>query len=70
VPTAAAGEGDGLGDVAAEGEAERLADPVGEGEGRDAALLEPQAARVRMATTQATNLKRPSVFWPKGASKS
>lgn len=35
----------------------------GEGVWRAAALLEPQAARVRMATTWATNLKEPTVFW-------
>jgi hypothetical protein len=48
------GEGDGPADGVAEEDAEADADALGElageGERRTAALLEPQAARVRMAT--------------------
>ncbi len=73
------GEGDADGDAAddADGELD-VAGVAGDGVGRDAALLEPQAARVsalqatteRMATTWATNLKEPSVFCGKAGVKS
>ena len=69
MPTTAVGEGDGLadGDTGADGDALVRAELAaeGEGDGREATLLEPQAASKRMATTKSGNLKKPTVFWPK-----